>query len=284
MSVFNDTPDDEAGGIWQAGGALAADSDGNIYLMVGNGSFTANTGGTSFGESILKLRPMGGSLTVVDYFTPYNWADLNTPDFEIGSGGPLLVEGVSSTHPHLLIGAGKPGTIYVVDRDNMGHFHAGDDSQIVQSLVHAVNYYPATPAYWQNKVYFHGAGDVMKAFRLSKGLLSSTPVSQGTVVFGQPGGVPVISTGDGALDAQTHAIVWEVHADTYIQKNYTQSGPAILHAYDASDLSRELYNSAQAGTRDTAGNGVPFGVSTVANGRVYVGTQSELDVYGLLPY
>jgi hypothetical protein len=158
----------------------------------------------------------------------------------------------------------------------MGHFHAGDDSQIVQSLVNGVNYNLATPTYWQGKVYFHAAGGVMRAFQISNGLLSTTPVSLGTVGFGQPGGVPVIST-----NGQT-GVVWEVHADTYVQNNYVLNGPAILYAYDASDVSKELYDSTQAGTRDTAGIAVRFGVPTVANGRVYVGTQSELDVYGLL--
>jgi hypothetical protein len=277
--VFNASPNGWGAGIWQGGAAPAADSNGNIYLLTGNGAFNADTGGTEFGDSILKLQPQGGSLTVVDYFTPYNQEALSQVDLEIGSGGPLLVESGSSAHPHLLIGAGKAGTVYVVDRDKMGHFHAGDDSQIVQSLG-VVNYNLATPAYWQNKVYFHGAGAIMRAFQLSNGLLSTTPISLGTVVFGQPGGVPVISADTDGPAA--HAIVWEVHADTYIQNNYVLNGPAILYAYDASDVSKELYDSTQAGTRDTAGIAVRFGVPTVANGRVYVGTQGELDVYGVL--
>jgi hypothetical protein len=143
-----------------------------------------------------------------------------------------------------------------------------------------VNYNLATPAYWQNKVYFHGAGGVLRVFQLNNGLLSTNPISLGTVVFGQPGGVPVISADTDGPDG--HAIVWEVHADTYIQNDYVLNGPAILYAYDASDVSKELYDSTQAGTRDTAGIAVRFGVPTVANSRVYVGTQSELDVYGLL--
>lgn len=279
VSVFNDTPDNEGGGIWQAGAAPAADSDGNIYLIVGNGSFTADTGGTGFAESVLKLQPTAASLAVTDYFTPHDQSDLNLGDNEIGSGGPLLVESGSSAHPHLLIGAGKPGTIYVLDRNDMGHFNASDDSQIVQSLPHAITYSLATPAYWQNKVYFHGAGDVLKAFQLRNGLLSTTPISHGNIVFwAQPGGVPVISA-----DGQTNGIVWETWAQTSVQNLYIVSGPTILYAYDASDVSKELYDSTQAGTRDTAGIAVRFGVPTVANGRVYVGTQSELDVYGLLP-
>jgi hypothetical protein len=277
--VFNDSPNGWGAGIWQGGAAPAADSDGNIYLVTGNGAFNADTGGTEFGDSILKLQPQGGSLTVVDYFTPYNQEALSEVDLEIGSGGPLLVESGSAAHPHLLIGAGKVGTVYVVDRDKMGHFHAGDDSQIPQSLIQAVSYNVATPAYWHNKVYFHGAGDVLKAFQISNGLLSTTPISQGKIVFwAQPGGVPVISA-----NGQTNGIVWETWAQTGVQNNYIESGPTILYAYDASDVSKELYDTTQAGTRDTAGIAVRFGVPTVANGRVYVGTESELDVYGLLP-
>jgi len=131
--VFNASPNGWGAGIWQAGAAPTADSDGNPYLVTGNGAFNADTGGTDFGDSILKLQPQGGSLSVVDYFTPYNQEALSQVDLEIGSGGPLLVESGSAAHPHLLIGAGKAGTVYVVDRNKMGHFHAGDDSQIVMT-------------------------------------------------------------------------------------------------------------------------------------------------------
>jgi hypothetical protein len=171
--------------------------------------------------------------------------------------------------PHLAIGAGKTGTIYLVNRDNMGHYRPTNNGQIVQSLPHAVEPIFSTPAYWNGSVYFQGVGDTLTAFQLSSGLLSRTPTSRSSDIAGYPGATPSISA-----NGQTNGIVWTIELDA--------SEHAILHAHDAADVALELYNSSQAAHRDRIGPGVKFSVPTIANGNVYVGARRRLAVFGLL--
>lgn len=203
---------------------------------------------------------------------------------DLGSGGLLLLPDQPTAPTHLLVGGGKEGTIYLVNRDDMGEFNSStyDDSQIVQYLVHAagkLGAYKVTdsglwsmPAYYQNQIYYVGVGDVPKAFRLFNGLLTPFPVSQGTQSFKYPGGEIAISA-NGSANAIMRTVEEPLAAPQY----------AILYAYDAADLANRLYSSAASGTRDQGGFGVQFGQPTVSNGKVYVGTQSELDIFGLLP-
>lgn len=273
--VYNVTPNGSQGAIWQTGDAPAVDSSGNLYVMTGNGTFDANTSGIDFGDTFLKLSKNGTSLTLSDYFTSFNQANLDSSDQDVGSGGPLVLPDQSGAHPHLLVGASKPGTIYLLNRDNMGHYCSGcsSDTQIVQSLPGAVTSSFCTPAYWNGNVYFLGVGDFLKAFSLTNGMLSTSPTSHAPTTFGYPGATPSISA-----SGTTHAIVWA------LQNDAAGSGPAVLHAYDATNVATELYNSNQAaGGRDTAGVAVKFTVPTVVNGKVYVGTSGELDAFGLLP-
>jgi hypothetical protein len=172
-----------------------------------------------------------------------------------------------------MLSGGKQGTLYLVDRDNMGRFHADDDSQIVQSLTKAVNLIFCSPVYWQDKVYIAAFGDYLKVFNVDNGLLSTAPVSKSANLISFPGATPVISA-NGPQDG----IVWLMeHAA------FRYGKPLVLHAYDASDVSHELYNSEQAGARDALSIGTGFGVPTVANGKVYLGSLSELAVFGPLP-
>jgi hypothetical protein len=271
VAAFDTTPNGGLGGIWMSGAAPAADNTGNIYVSTGNGTFDAQTGGSDYGDSALRLSTSGG-LSLTDYFTPFNQANLDAADADLGSGGVLLLPDQPGAHPHLMIFTGKEGKIYVVDRDNMGHFHAGIDS-IVQVLPGAVGGAWSTPAYFNGNVYYSTVGDVLKAFQLANGLLSTSPVSQASVAFGYPGATPSISA-----NGNTNGIVWTLQTDAY-----GSSGPAVLHAYDASNVSRELYNSDQVGARDVLGGAVKFTVPTIANGKVYVGTETGLSVFGLLP-
>lgn len=208
-AAYNSTPDGTMGGIWQSGGGPAADASGNVFAITGNGTFDANSGGRNYGDSFLKLA--GGSLTLSDYFAPYNQAALDAGDMDLGSGPPLLLPDQVTGPPHLLVSAGKEGTIYLVNRDDMGHFHVGDDSQIVQSLPLAIGGLFGAPAYYANKVYFAGVGDTLKAFDLSDGLfVSSTPSSQSPTTYGFPGATPVVSA-NGADSSS--AIVWTLQTD-----------------------------------------------------------------------
>ena len=271
VAAFNTTPNGGDGGFWASGGAPAVDGNGNVFFITGNGTFDANTGGVDFGDSIIKLSTSGGGLTLADYFTPFDQAYLSAKDIDLGSGGVMLLPDQAGAHPHLLVGGGKEGKLYVVDRDNMGQFQAGADSQIVQSLLGGAGVW-CTPAYWQNSVYLAPVNDTLKAFQVYNGLLSNAPVAKGSVAFTFPGATPSVSA-----NGSTEGIVWVIRRTT------TGSQAAVLHAYDAANVSRELYDSNQAGTRDQLDVAVKFAVPTVANGKVYVGTSSTLTGFGLLP-
>jgi hypothetical protein len=267
-AVYNNTPNGNEGSFWASGAAPAADSAGNVYLVAGNGTFDADRSGKDLGEAFIKLSTNGG-LTVSDWFAPFNAAGLNSADLDIGSSGAVLLpdEAGSAQHPHLLVSAGKEGRIYVIDRDQMGEFHSGGDTQIPLSLPKAISPLFGIPAYFRNTVYFSGSGDFLKAFSIQNGAMSTTPSSQSATAFGFPGSVPSISA-NGASDG----IVWAIEP----------TGNGRLHAYDASDLSRELFNSSKK-TADGLGSYVKFSTPTIANGKVYAGTQNSIAVYGLIP-
>jgi hypothetical protein len=221
----------------------------------------------------LKLTPSGDALAVADYFTPYNQALLDAKDGDLGSGGALLLPASagSDAHPDLLIGCGKEGIIYLLDLDQMGQFNPIDNSQIVQS----VNLSAATlstPAYFNNWIYYLAINDVLKAFSISNGLMSPAPVSRSNHSFGFPGATPSISA-----NGTDGAIVWAIQADAY-----GTSGPAVLRAYNATNLAESLFSSSDAGTRDQLGPAQKFAVPTIVNGKVYVGTGFGLSVFGNL--
>jgi uncharacterized protein (TIGR03437 family) len=268
VSVYNNTPNGSQGSFWAGGAAPAVDAQGNIYLDAGNGTFDSDTGGTDLGESFIKLSTSGG-LSVIDYFTPFNQLDLNNKDLDTGSSGSLLLpDSVGSPeHPHLLTSAGKEGRIYLLDRDNLGHFQAGSDSQIVQSLPAAVTGLFGIPAYFNGTVYFSGGGDNLKAFPIANAAFGPTPSSQSATKIGGLGSVPSVSA-----NGATNGIVWITES----------SSGGILRAYDAGNLASELYDSGQNRARDALGSYVKFSSPTIANGKVYAGTQNSLAVFGLL--
>jgi hypothetical protein len=266
--TFNATINGGFGGIWQSGGGLSADDDGNVYLVTGNGTFDANTGGSNYGDSVVKLSQSG---TVLDYFTPFDQADLAATDKDLGSTPVLLLPPQSGAHPNLVMVGGKNGALYSIDRDNMGHFNAPDNSQIVQFMpgIFTQGIFGA-PVYFNNSVYFSAFAMPVQSFLLNNGLL--TPTSKSATAYnGYPGGTLAISA-----NGSTNGILWT------IEPAIPNSDPAILHAYDATDLAKELYNSSQAGTRDLPDVRTKFTVPTVFNGKVYVGTNTKFCIYGLL--
>jgi uncharacterized repeat protein (TIGR03806 family) len=259
-------------GIWMAGNGLCVDANTNLYFEVGNGPFNANTNGSEYGDSFVKLSTTNG-LTVADYFTPYNQASLASADQDLGSGGPLLLpdEVGSPQHPHLIVGCGKQGTIYLVDRDNMGHYNSANDNQIVKPIPGAVGGTWSSPAYFNHQIYYHGQNDVLKAFTITNAVISSSPASRSTTSYGYPGATPVVS-GNGIQNG----IVWDLQTDSY-----GSGGPTILHAYNAANVAQELYNSSQNLARDNPGGAVKYTLPTVVNGKVYVGAQFTLSVFGV---
>lgn len=265
--VFNDTPDGYQGGIWQGGGGISADADGNIYVVSGNGKFDANTGGRDYGDSIIKLS---ADLSQVEsYFTPYNQAALDSGDLDLGSTSPLLLPDQSGPYLHLLVADGKIANIYVVNRDSMGGYQAGSNSQIVQYMPGGTSVVMTSPAYWNSRVYFADQASSIKAFAVSDGRLSASPQVQPIAEPAQ--GITVSANGS------QDGILWTIQPQT------NPITAALLVAYDATNVTSELYDSNQAGTRDVPGNWTTFQPPVVINGKVYVGARGELDVYGLLP-
>ena len=271
IAIWNDTPNGERGGIWQSGCGLSADSAGNVYVAIGNGTFDAYAGGANYGDSFIKLTLNGSSLSVTDYFTPFNQQTLSDEDSDLGSSGLVLLPDQAGVNPHLGISAGKEGKIYLVNRDHLGKFQSDNDSQIVQSIPDALGTTPddrnfSSAVYWNGSVYFVGNTDAIKQFQLNSGLLSTSPVSQSSHQFGYTGTSSISANGSG------NGILWTMEA-----------GGSVLHAYDATNLANELYNSKQAGSRDFFGSAIRFNPPTVANGKVYVAGQTEIAVFGLLP-
>jgi outer membrane protein assembly factor BamB len=277
-AILNIGPNGDAGpAIWMSGGGPAADADGNLYLLSGNGAFETRLDAQGFprdgdyGNSFLKIRTAGHALTVSDYFTMANEVAESATDRDLGSGGALLLPDMTDadgTVRHLVVGAGKDMTLYVVDRDSMGKFHP-DGNHVWQELPAAL---PAgiwsTPAYFRGTLYYGAVGAPLKAFSFHQARLSSAPQSQSPSAFPAPGTAPCISA-NGTADG----IVWA----------HENANPAVLHAYDATDLGIELYNSNQAANgRDHFGVGNKFITPTVVNGRVFVGTTNSVAIFGLL--
>jgi len=258
VAVYTSTPNWWAGSIWQSGAAPAADANGNIYVVTGNGTFDADRGGADLSQSVVKLSTNNG-LSVADYFTPFNADALSVQDLDLGSSGALLLPDVAGppAHPRLLVTGSKEGRLYVLDRDHMGNFQPGSDSQIVQSLP-AVGPVFGIPVYFNDTVYLAARNDAIKAFSLKNGLLSEQPVLQSVPPFPFLGSVPSISA-----NGLTNGILWTIDSSTQ------------LHAYDAANLANELY-------RGDAGSYVKFATPTIANGKVFVGTDDSLVVFGVL--
>ena len=264
VAVWDVTPTGTEGGIWMGAAGPAADANGNIFVAAGNGTWD---GVTNFGQSVVKLDP---TLHVMDFFAPFNANQLNIGDHDLGAGGVLLVPDQTGTFPHEAVVCGKNEPIYVLNRDNLGKKGATDDSQAIQ-LVHNQLGGPGlqdedkcftTAAFFNQTLYFIGNNDVIKAFSLdgSSGKLSLTPTSKGSFIFPFPGGQAVVSS-----NGTSNGIVWAV--------DFNLAGS--LHAFDATDVSHELYRS------PSIGQPAKWAVPTVINGKVYVATKTRLVAFGL---
>lgn len=276
--VLDFVPNGNDAAPWNAGAGPAADASGNVYISLGNGTFDENLNAQGFpsksdyGNAIVKVSLNGNSLTPTDYWTMYNSDAESSVDTDLGSGGLMLLPDVvdaSGKTRHLAVNAGKDHNIYVVDRDNMGHYDANNDGTIYQQLTGAL---PggewSSPAYFNSHVYYGSVGQNLRSFQVSTAQLVGSGVQTTAATFGYPGTTPSVS----AYNA-TNGIVWATENTT----------PAVLHAYDATNLSTELYNTNQAANkRDQFGAGNKFIVPTVANGKVYVGTQNSIGIFGFV--
>ena len=279
VRVLNVVPNGSDGAIWQAGGGLAADAQGYVYALVANGTFDTALDASGlpvnrdYGNAFVKVS-MASPPQVVDYFAMNNDVSESSADVDLGSGAPLLLpdqQDAGGTVRHLAVGAGKDGHLYVVNRDNLGKFSSAGNN-IWQDLGQAL---PggiwSAPAYFNGSVYYADVGGSLKAFVLQQALLGTTPASQSSNTFAYPGASPAVSA-----NGTTGAIVWAVESAT--------GQTAVLHAFDATNLGHEFYNSNQAsGGRDHFGTGNKFVTPTIANGKVFVGTPSGVAVFGPNP-
>jgi hypothetical protein len=289
-SVLNLTPDVMAGGIWMAGGAPGIDSSGNLFLLTGNALFDANqmsAPNNDYGDSLLELST---TLNVEQYFTPSDEASDAALDADFGAGGVTLIDvpANGSKPTHLVVGGGKDAILSVLNRDDLGGL---SNRYVVQrfSLGHGIY---ATGAYWNSTYFIAGSGSFLSAYSLNPATaqLNETPASMSASKFHFPGTTPSVSS----QADNSNGIVWALDNSQYCTPSAPGCGPAVLHAYDATNLATELWNSSQ-GAGNAAGNAVKFTVPTIANGKVYVGTRGnnsggatnsssvpgELEIYGL---
>ena len=287
-AVLNVTPNGSEGSVWMAGAGLAADSSGNIYFLDANGTFDTTLNGAGFpikgdfGNAFIKLST-SPSLQVADYFAPSNTVAESTSDVDLGSGGALVLPDLTDSTGkvwHLAVGAGKDGNIYVVNRDSMGKFNPGGDGAIYQKITSGGIGGPvySMPAYFNNTVYYGAVGDNLRAFSISNARLATPSSSQSAITFAYPGATPSVSA-----NGTANGIVWVVENAGGSISNPGGTAPlGVLHAYSAANLSNELYNSTQAGTRDQFSDN-KFITPMIANGKVYVGTSGgNVIVFGLL--
>jgi hypothetical protein len=277
-TVLNVTPNGSEGSIWQAGSGMASDGN-NIYFLDANGDFDTHLNSRGFpkngdyGNAFMKLSTNGGKLRVADYFNMYNTVQESDSDEDLGSGGAMLLPAMKDSKNktwHLAIGAGKDSNIYLVNRNNLGKFSPKNDKAIYQEIDGAL---PggiwSMPAYFNGSVYFGPESYNLLQYTFSQAKLGTTPASSSAASFAYPGSTPGISA-----DQTQNGIVWAIEHS---------GGPDVLHAYDASNLQHELYNSNQAtGGRDHFGSASHFGTPMIVNGKVYVGTSNSVTAFGLL--
>ena len=280
--VLNVTPNGNDGSVWMAGDGLAADGSGDIYFLDANGTFDTAFDAKEFpakgdySNAMMKLATTGGALAVADYFEMFNGVDESNHDEDLGSGGELLLPDQTDANGgvhHLMVGAGKDGTIYLADRDNMGKFNAAtnpEDSNLYQQVSGQLSGVYSSPAFFNGTLYYGSVGSPLRAFAMVDAKLGTAPSSQSATQFAYPGATPSVSA-----NGTANGIVWALESGL--------GSPGVLHAYDATDLSKELYNSNQAANgRDSFGNGNKFITPMIVNGKVYVGTTTGVAVFGLL--
>lgn len=283
------TPNDIGGGIWGSGAGMPIDtniSGGRMFVVTGNGARSSPpfNASTDYGQSVIAFNLANGALTPTDSFTSFNYLTLNTEDWDQGSGGVLMLPDQPGSHPHMLITGGKEGRITLLNRDSLGGLAASGATsntnavQDISGLMTEGQGFWGTAAYWNENVYVWAGGDnpgtpnAGMQFKMNNGVMDIKPDSETTLTSAFPGPTFSISS-NGTQDG----IAWAVRAD-----QFNTNGPAVLYAFDATDLSKILYESDTNATRDSAGPANKFSVPVVTNGKVYISADGQVDVYGLL--
>ncbi len=274
------------GGFWQGGAPPAVDSSGYIYVDAANGSFNAYLGGNNYGNTMIKLALANGSFQIVDWFTPYDDGCTDLDDLELGSGGITLLPTDFTNGSNLAISLSKEGRLFLVDTNNLGEFNPAGDTQIKQEIIVGLQTCSSTTtpeaadgpswnrlygnaSYWNGNVYAGASNLPLKQYQFQNGLLSPGPIAMSPTAYGFRGGNSVVSA-----EGNQNAIVWV--------SEKTTDGLGILHAYNATNVSTELWNSNMFSARDSLGEGIGFGTPVVANGRVIVTYDNVVVVYGQL--
>lgn len=300
QAVFNPTPQFQAidaangpadhgggGAFWQGGAAPAVDANGFIYISSADGSFNADQGGNNYGDTLLKLRLNGSSFQIVDWFTPSNAACIDEDDLELGSGGVALLPTDFTGGQKLAAAYSKEGRLFLVNIDTLGHFNAGGNNQIPQEFMIGEqtcsdsttgaaadgpnwNRLYGTASYWNGNLYAGASNLTLKQYQFQNGFLNPTPVATSPTAYGLRGANTVVSA-----NGTQNGIVWAYEK--------AATGLGILHAYDATSVSTELWNSNQNSGRDSLGEGIAFATPVVVNGRVIVTYDTNVGVFGLLP-
>ena len=277
------SPNGYGAGLWASGAGLPIDSDaagGRMFLVTGNGTHSTYppfNASTEFGESIVNISLANGGLTPTDAFTSFNFQNLNNNDWDLGSGGVLMVPDQQGAHPHVLVQVGKEGRIVVLDRDNLGGFAAGATSntnalQDISGVLAQAKGLWATPAYWNGNVYLWAENNVPMLFKMNTGVMDVEPDSQSTITSAFPD--PSFSISSNGTQG---GIAWAVRSD-----QFNTHGPAVLYAWDANDLTHTIYESDTNSTRDAGGAANRYSIPVVTNGKVYFVANGEVDIYGLL--
>jgi hypothetical protein len=275
FSTSDPTSGSNGASVWDGGAGPAADASGNVYVTTGNGTYD---GTKNFSETVLKLSPTG---TLLDWFTPFNFSVLDANDIDMGSTGVMILPDAvgSTTHQHLLIGTGKIAVLYLLDQTNMGRLHSGSNLDLQEVIpvpppnttqLDGGNY--GVPAYWNGNIYTTGQNFPLSQFTIANGVIATPQSSVSANTFPPRGAIPAVSA-----SGTTNGIVWVLDLSAW-----ASNGPAVLDAYDATNVGTMLFSSPSGGT-GAAGAAVKFTVPTVANGKVYVGGQASFCVYGLLP-
>jgi hypothetical protein len=267
-AVLNVNPDGSEAGIWLSDTGPAVDSEGNLYVPTGNGTFDATSGGRDYGDSVLKLD--GSSLAIRDYFTPFDQESILAGDSDVGSSGPTLLPDQPGPHRHLLLQPTKHSVLYVIDRDQMGKFHADRDA--IPQRIQMAGAGLGAMAYWNGHAFFAASDDYLRDYVIKNGQLTLNASS--SLKFANPGATPTVS-GDG----NKNAVVWAVATKTW---NGPDTKPAVLYAFDATKLGQPLYTSEQNSQRDRAALATRFVIPVVVSGHVYFAARGEVEVYGLL--
>lgn len=298
QAVFNPTtqyqaddpltgPSDKGGGgaFWQGGAAPAVDSAGNIYIIAADGSFNAQEGGKNYGDTLLKLQLQGGNFQILDWFTPFNQLCVDEADLEIGAGGVALLPSDITNGKHLAAVMNKEGRLFLLDTANLSKYNPTADQITQEFMIGAKTCFEGmgngfaegpdwnrlygNAAYWNGNLYAAPSSMALQQYRFSGGTLNPVPVAHSPSTTGLRGANAVVSA-----NGTQNGIVWLYEKQT--------NGHAILHAYDANQVSTELWNSDMNSGRDALGIGAGFGVPMVASGHVFVISDSIVSGYGLL--